>query len=878
MKLAGRSWPLVGRTDELDAIEESLEHDRGVLVAGPAGVGKSRLLNAVTDRLSTDGAAVLKIAGVESVGASPWSSFVTKAETADLATAVVDYVTRRRRDGRVVVAVDDAQLLDDASAAALHRVTQSGVAEVLVGLRTGEPSSRAVTAVWKDGLVHRLDLRPLHEVEVAELVRNVVGPVTSRQVRWLWETSRGHPLFLRELIDGLTASGSLCVTDGTVELDEHASTPVRLLDLIHQHIKRHGDEATDLLAMLAICQPIDEATIDRLGLASRAGRLISDDLATRAGRALVVAHPLYGEAAIAATPMRRLDDLRLRASAALAEIPGRKRHAVLLSLDSGEQAEPALTVEAIAEALTNYQPEIALRLGRVLPPRHHTASVATDLAVAHAMIGDHLASDDEFDRALAMTEPDKRGALWLRRIGTIFDYRHDASAAFELSSQAMQDVSLGEAQALQALLLRPRMFVEPLDTISAELRALIDEPNLDPRAAETLYLDAATVGWFLLRSDESFGFVERALESAKPESADFFRARHTKVSLLTWRHGIGAALDQAAVDHAQAATSGTGEAQLLAAIAFVFPAARAGAANVALRIANVVLDQGRYATHRRHEGVVLGELALAASAVPSRHDDAEAALGMIDALPPAMQVNPQPPAWLARSRLTRSAGDVEAANQQLQTALDRARWRKKRTYELLCLRERAYNGGVDEADLAAFEVIEVQAGSGLAAIFADEARALHQRNACALDAAAIRLAHYGAVARAAEASAAAQRLHQSSGDHALALSAQLRTEHLIAGFGSSWQPPLLDLGDPVLSERERQVADVVASGSSNAEVADELFVSPHTVKGHLERIYTKLGIHSRQELTGIYSTAKAICEPFGKPLLDIEAACAPVLI
>jgi len=52
-----------------------------------------------------------------------------------------------------------------------------------------------------------------------------------------------------------------------------------------------------------------------------------------------------------------------------------------------------------------------------------------------------------------------------------------------------------------------------------------------------------------------------------------------------------------------------------------------------------------------------------------------------------------------------------------------------------------------------------------------------------------------------------------------------------------------------LSERETQVAELVAQGLSNAEVAARLFVSPRTVTTHLERIYRRLGISSRAELT-----------------------------
>jgi DNA-binding NarL/FixJ family response regulator len=51
-----------------------------------------------------------------------------------------------------------------------------------------------------------------------------------------------------------------------------------------------------------------------------------------------------------------------------------------------------------------------------------------------------------------------------------------------------------------------------------------------------------------------------------------------------------------------------------------------------------------------------------------------------------------------------------------------------------------------------------------------------------------------------------------------------------------------------LTETERRLAELVAEGRSNKEVAAALFVTPKTVSTQLSRIYAKLGIHSRAEL------------------------------
>ena len=52
-----------------------------------------------------------------------------------------------------------------------------------------------------------------------------------------------------------------------------------------------------------------------------------------------------------------------------------------------------------------------------------------------------------------------------------------------------------------------------------------------------------------------------------------------------------------------------------------------------------------------------------------------------------------------------------------------------------------------------------------------------------------------------------------------------------------------------MTDAELAVAELVAQGMSNREVAERLFVSPHTVSGHLRHVFTKLEVNSRVELT-----------------------------
>ena len=58
-----------------------------------------------------------------------------------------------------------------------------------------------------------------------------------------------------------------------------------------------------------------------------------------------------------------------------------------------------------------------------------------------------------------------------------------------------------------------------------------------------------------------------------------------------------------------------------------------------------------------------------------------------------------------------------------------------------------------------------------------------------------------------------------------------------------------------LSATEQQVADLVVAGRTNREVADALFMSPHTVEAHLTRIYQSLGVRGRTELAAALRAA-----------------------
>ena len=76
----------------------------------------------------------------------------------------------------------------------------------------------------------------------------------------------------------------------------------------------------------------------------------------------------------------------------------------------------------------------------------------------------------------------------------------------------------------------------------------------------------------------------------------------------------------------------------------------------------------------------------------------------------------------------------------------------------------------------------------------------------------------------------------------LALGAEPDVDRLTALSGG--RPSAEDLSD-----REREVLTHLAAGETNREIAEALGISPHTVRRHVEHIFTKLGVTSRAAAT-----------------------------
>ncbi|NRG41199.1 response regulator [Rathayibacter sp. VKM Ac-2804] len=97
-----------------------------------------------------------------------------------------------------------------------------------------------------------------------------------------------------------------------------------------------------------------------------------------------------------------------------------------------------------------------------------------------------------------------------------------------------------------------------------------------------------------------------------------------------------------------------------------------------------------------------------------------------------------------------------------------------------------------------------------------------------------------------EIAAAVRAVHAGDSLLSPAATRSLITRYVLAPPAS---PPLVEPPEfAQLTDREREVLLLVARGRSNQEIADDLVISPHTAKTHVNRIMTKLSAHDRAQL------------------------------
>ena len=177
----------------------------------------------------------------------------------------------------------------------------------------------------------------------------------------------------------------------------------------------------------------------------------------------------------------------------------------------------------------------------------------------------------------------------------------------------------------------------------------------------------------------------------------------------------------------------------------------------------------------------------------------------------------------------------------------------QRAIEMLALHDAVRFGDQSSLD----RLIDLPGGTGgrLASAIAAHAMAVRDRDAAGIYAAAQQFEQLGAKLSAADAAAQAAVAFEGADDRRRSVEAAAAANRLAAACGGIRTPALDLAAHPLpLTVREREIANLVAAGLSNRDIADRLTVSVRTVEGHLYRACIKLDISDREELAALIRT------------------------
>jgi hypothetical protein len=259
-------WPLRGRDAELRLVDEALSGGSagGVVIAGPTGVGKTRLAAAAAELAATEGCAVEWVRASRSARSIPLGAFATLLpamdrrlpEGAELLARARQALAERAAGRRLVLCVDDGHLLDDASATLVHQLVAAAEAFTVLSLRRDEPAPHALRALWKDELCVLLELAELPRDEVRSLLEaGLNGSIDGRTAAALWERTRGNVLFLRELVRHGVDRGLLAHHGGVWRWRGEIEAGTRLPELVDLRVDDLGESERRLMELVAVGAP-----------------------------------------------------------------------------------------------------------------------------------------------------------------------------------------------------------------------------------------------------------------------------------------------------------------------------------------------------------------------------------------------------------------------------------------------------------------------------------------------------------------------------------------------------------------------------------------------------------------------------------------------
>ena len=811
--------------------------------------------------------------------------------------ALRDLLERLAGPRPLVLCLDDVHWADPASAeglAALVRRPASGPVLLALSAREGQfpgALSAALSAALRDDHVTRLVLGPLSEPEAIELIGDAATGI--------YPVSGGNPFFLEQL----ARAGPRARQGSAIAAGE--SVPAVVAAALEGELAGLTPEARRLLDAAAVAGDPFE-----LGLAAEVAELsdrseldaldelLACALARPAGAPQLFAfrHPVVRHAVYGATSHGWRLGAHARAARALERSgagPAERAHHVEQAARPGDEEAIGLLTEA-ARGLQSSAPAsaagfyaAALRLTPDGPDDGaRRTGLQTLLAEAQAAAGDPAGARETLVHALRTTPADQRLRL------TVAAANADWLLGRNDEARSRVQVALGELPAepspdrirLRLALTLTALSARDLGEASAQVSDALD----DARAlGEPVFEAAALAGGAvalvsMAEGPDGAAALERSTAALERLSGEQLASRLPGLWMQgRARHALGR-FDAALADFerglAMAKETGRESVQLMLAVEATATLIELG------RLAEAVAaaEEGLELAHLSGNPTMLLWAHSAVSAARLSEGEVQTALHHATEAgetggSPGFHAAGQP-GWCLGAALT-AAGNPSRATEALLEAFGGPELPDllpvQRPFGAADLVEAQLARGdtrAAEAALACGEAAAGRAGTGWATGTTLVARAslllaLERPG----EAVAAAVAARERAAAAPLLSARAQLMHgralAAAGERPAAVEVLVAAESELDGFGNRRRRDeavreLRRLGHRVLrsageqsdgplgplTAREREIAELVAAGRTNREVADQLVLSTRTIEAHLRNIYGKLGVRSRVEL------------------------------
>lgn len=859
------TWPLVEREKEFRAISAALRDGTsvcGVVLTGDSGVGKTTLARHVTAGIP---AGVRWVAGTHSARSIPLGVFahlVGPATSSDPVTYLAAARESLLAGGNTVIGVDDAHLLDELSATLLHQLAIDRAVHIVVTVRSGETVPDAVTSLWKDNHLLRITLSPFTKQQSVELVESVLGgQLEEHSADRMWAASGGNALFLRHLVDGARQANTLRQVNGVWQLRGRAAITSELASLLDGRIEQLDESVLTCLKYLSLCEPLNLDVLAEVAGEESVEQAEIDGLVRieREGRELNVGfhHPLFGEVIRRRLGFASSRRLRGNLVQALRERPmttplDRIRLAELALESDTSAVDLGLLSAAAGDALNLAQTPMGERFARAAIEEGGGPAEAELLSRALMWQGHPSAAEDILAHIdVTGLDAPLRLRIGLQRVGNMFWVMNQAERAGQILQQVRADVDDENLMRIvDGIASACALFENRIDDAISLSDIALRSPDALPWAVE----------WGVFG-----GMLSRALAGRGAELEPLARrareAERYTDGLLRYPAGIGEILGliligrlDAARDSVQRFVAFADTAQYLSwamsgILVSAVDLAHGDCGSVVRRIEQTLatLDGDEYSASWNFPAYVFLVQALSALGEAQR---AEAVLSRAHARDGAHVAVFRPMLWIAEAWQAAAAGTISIGIERACAAAHLAEESGQYAIEAQA-RHTAVRFG-DTSHASRLVELAQHTDGPLAGLYARHAEALAADDGIELDVCAADFEAIGLRLSAADAAAQASSVHDRAGKRSATVASSSMANRLAAACGGLRTPAILEAAQPLpLTTREREIANLVASGLSNKEIASRLTVSVRTVEGHIYRACTKLDVTDRDAIADL---------------------------